>query len=48
MGHIKVHYKLDDNELHAMIQLPERVEGVFCWNGDEYILESGSNCMVIE
>ena len=42
-GEISVHYKKKKNKLEAEIVLPDRINGIFVWEGNQYELKQGTN-----
>ena len=42
-GKIRVNYKITDDKLSAVINLPEQTTGRFIWNGNVFDLKSGQN-----
>jgi len=46
-GVIKVNYKINSGQLHALIIFPQGISGVFVWKGNSYELTEGVNTIKI-
>jgi hypothetical protein len=41
LGNIEVNYDVEEDNIEAIIRLPEKLKGTFVWDGKAYELESG-------
>ena len=46
-GSIRVHYRVKGKKLQAEITLPDGVEGLFVWKGNEHALRRGKNVLTL-
>ena len=46
-GKISVQYKVSNEKINAVINLPEKVTGRFIWRGKSYVLKAGKNIINI-
>ena len=46
-GRISVHYRMKGKKIHAVITLPDDIDGLFVWQGNEHYLRGGKNTITL-